>query len=295
MGSVLTRLVVALVRDGISARGTRCSLVVAALIVVCVVPRGQVASEVPDHAPQYGGLSFVPGTCEQGPEFCAITVPREWTTSEVDLIRAGLDEITSRAVGRRIAERAERNGFRTLRRFAHAAELDEYGRTEAKPLVVAQTHTDDSHSVRTIDLTDQFFERAFVRDHFSGEPGYLLTTEILAHELVHAMDFDQRYSGTAEFRRLARLGLPSLLQREAEEANVETEQLNASGRYEVGWQISRGFGVLRLRGRLPSVQALGSYREAFAEFGAHLVLDPTARRRLEPRLLLYLQGVLSAS
>ena len=290
------RLAVARVLDGSSARGTWCSLVVAALILVWAVPRGKAASEAMarEDAPQYRGLSFVPGTCEQGPEFCAITAPREWTPSEIGLVRGALDEITSGDVGRRIADRAERNGFRVLRRFAHAAEFDEQGRAEARPMIVAQTHKDDGHSLRTIDLTDRFFERASARDHFSGEPGYLLTTEILAHELVHAIDLDQRYSGTAEFRRLARLGMPAARQREADQANIEREQLNAAGRYEAGWQVSRAFGVLKLRGRLPSVQALDGYREAFAEFGAHLVLDPTARRHLEPRLILYFEGVLSA-
>ena len=50
-----------------------------------------------------------------------------------------------------------------------------------------------------------------------------------------------------------------------------------------------------LRGRLPSVQALDGYREAFAEFGAHLVLDPNARRRLEPRLIRYFEEALAAT
>ena len=60
-------------------------------------------------------------------------------------------------------------------------------------MIAATTHTDDRHSVRTIDVTDRFFERGSTRDHLSGDPGYLLTTEILAHELLHAMDLGQRH------------------------------------------------------------------------------------------------------
>ena len=147
--------------------------------------------------------------------------------------------------------------------------------------------------MRTIDLTDRFFERESARDHFSGEPGYLLTTEILAHELVHAMDLGEQYSGTDEFRRVARLGTNAAQQREADRVNLEREQLNGQGRYEASWQVSRSFGIVTLRGRLPSVQALDNYREAFAEFGADLVLDPNARRRLEPRLIRYFERAVS--
>jgi hypothetical protein len=140
---------------------------------------------------------------------------------------------------------------------------------------------------------DRFFERESVRDHFSGEPGYLLTTEILAHELMHAVDLRQQYSATVEFGRVARLGLPAARQQDADRVNLERERLNSEGRYDAAWEASRSFVILSLRGRFPSVHALDSYREAFAEFGAHLVLDPNARRRFEPRLLVYFDRTVS--
>jgi hypothetical protein len=237
--------------------------------------------------PQHRGFSFSPGTCEQGPERCAIAGPRAWTEAEMEVVRAALTEIEASGLGRQVTARARENGFHTLRRYAQAVRLNSEKRQEAEPLIVAVTHVDDPRSVRTIDLTDRFFERHSARDHFSGDPGYRLTTEILAHELVHAMDLHQRYSGTAEFRRVARLGMPAAQQRVADQVNVERTQLNREGRYEAAWQASRSFGVITMRGRFPSVQALDGYREAFAEFGAHLILDPRARRRLEPRVVLY--------
>ena len=269
----------------------------AALVVSTAVQGGNAQSErLPaGSAPRHDGFSFSPGTCEQGQEFCAVTTPRAWSPTEIQVIRAALDDISANDVGRQITERAGRNRFRTLRRFAQAAQPNANGGYEAQPMIVATAHTDDRHSIRTIDVTDRFFERGSARDHFSGEPGYLLTTEILAHELVHAMDLGQQYSGTAEFRRVARLGMPATLQREADRVNLERERLNTEGRYESGWQASRTFGIVTLRGRLPSVQALDSYREAFAEFGADLVLDPNARRRLEPRLIRYFEQALSES
>jgi hypothetical protein len=262
-------------------------------------PRGRVNADLlPPPADSgatvsHGGFLLSPGTCEQGPDFCAIAAPRAWTPPEIALVSGALDEIAANETGHRIVELALQNGFRTLRRFAHAAQPNAEGSYAAEPMIVATAHTDETHAVRTIDLTDRFFERQSARDHFSGTPGYLLTTEILAHELVHGMDLNQQHSNTEEFRRVARLGMPTRLQEEADRVNVQREQLNAEGRYEASWQVSRAFGVMSLRGRLPSVQALDGYREAFAEFGAHLVLDPNARRRLEPRLIRYFEEALS--
>lgn len=281
-------------RPGNAARRLFWLLSAGALIFIAAGPGSKAASEdLARDAPQHDGLLFSPGTCEQGPEFCALTIPRAWSPTEIDLISAALDEIAASDLGRRIIERAGQNGFRTIRRFAHAAQLNAQGQYDSEPTIVASTHTDDRHSLRTIDLTDRFFERESARDHFSGEPGYLLTTEILAHELVHAMDLDQQYSRTAEFGRVARLGMPIAREQEADRVNIEREQLNADGRYEASWQMSRAFGVVTMRGRLPSVQALDSYREAFAEFGAHLVLDPNALRRFEPRLILFFERAVS--
>jgi hypothetical protein len=269
-------------------------LAAGALILVAAVPGSKAASEdLARNAPQHDGMFFSSGTCEQGPEFCALTIPRAWSPTEIDLISAALDQIAASDLGRRIIERASQNGFRTLRRFAHAAQLNAQGRYDSQPTIAASTHTDDRHSLRTIDLTDRFFERESARDHFSGDPGYLLTTEILAHELVHAMDLGQQYSRTAEFGRVARLGMPIAREQEADRVNLERERLNEDGRYEDSWQVSRAFGVLTMRGRMPSVQTLDNYREAFAEFGAHLVLDPNALRRFEPRLILFFERAVS--
>jgi hypothetical protein len=240
-------------------------------------------------------FSFSPGTCELGPEFCVVTTPRPWEPTEIALVAAALDEIGANDLGRRIAQHAGRNGFRTLRRFAQAAQLNAQGRYDAQPMIAALTHTDDLHSLRTIDVMDRFFERGAARDHFSGDPGYRLTTEILAHELVHAMDLGQQYSGTPEFRQVARLGTTATRQQEADGVNLVRAQLDAEGRYESGWEASRSFAVIRLRGRLPSVLALDGYREAFAEFGAHLILDPHARRRFEPRLIQYFDRAVSGA
>jgi hypothetical protein len=266
-------------------------------MLIASVPRhnAAVADVVRGDAPWHNGFSFSPGTCELGQEFCVVTTPRPWAPTEIALVAAALDEIGANDLGKRITQRAGRNGFRTLRRFAQAAQLNPHGQYDAQPMIAALTHTDDLHDMRTIDVTDRFFERGAARDHFSGDPGYLLTTEILAHELVHAMDLGQQYSGTPEFRQVARLGTTATRQQEADGVNLVRAQLDAEGRYESAWEASRSFAVIRLRGRLPSVLALDGYREAFAEFGAHLILDPHARRRFEPRLIQYFDRAVSGA
>jgi hypothetical protein len=245
-------------------------------------------------APQHDGLRFSPGTCEQGAEFCALAMPRAWSPAEIALVRDALSEIAASDLGKRIADRARRNGLVMLRRFARVAEPAADGRYAVQPMVVAITHLDTDHDIQSIDLTDRFFERESVRDHFSGEPGYLLTTEILAHELVHAVDLRQQYSGTIDFGRVAGLGLSVTRQQDADRVNLARERLNTEGRYDAAWQASRSFGIVWLRGRLPSVHALDSYREAYAEYGAHLVLDPNARRRFDPRLVRFFERTIAA-
>jgi hypothetical protein len=239
------------------------------------------------------GVTFTPGTCEQGPQFCAIAAPREWTADEIDLVSGALDEIAATDLGRRIADRALSNGFRTLRRFARAAKPDGERGYQADAATVATTHHDDHGAVKTIDLTDRFFERRALRDQFSGPPGYLLTTEVLAHELVHAVDMDQRYSATETFRRGVRLGMPAALQADVDAANAQRRALVEAGRHADDWYTSRSFAIVRLRGRLPSLHALEGYREAFAEIGAHLVLDANARAQFEPRVIRYFTQSLS--
>ena len=239
------------------------------------------------------GFRFSAGTCELGPQFCSISTPRDWTESEIDLVSSSLDEIAGTDLGRRIIDRAQSNGFRTFRRFVRGARLDADRVYQADPATVATAHSGEHEAIRTIDLTDRFFERRALRDQFSGPPGYLLTTEVLAHELVHAVDVGQRYSGTVDFRRAVRLGMPATLQADVDAANSERRRLVDEGRHADDWYASRSFAVVRLRGRLPSLHALEGYREAFAEIGAHLVLDAQSRTQFEPRVIQYVERSVS--
>ena len=259
-------------------RGETAIAIAATLLSVVVAAQGQSS---------HRGFSFSAGACELGPQFCAVAAPREWTAAEIALVSGTLDEIAGTDLGRRIIDGALSNGFRTIRRFARAARLDGGGGYQAEGATVATTHHDEASGIKTIDLTDRFFERQSLRDQFSGPAGYLLTTEVMVHELVHAVDIDQRYSGTETFRRGVRLGMPAALQADVDAANAERRALVDAGRHGDDWYASRSFAIVRLRGRLPSLHALEGYREAFAEIGAHLVLDANARAQFEPRVIQY--------
>ena len=273
-------------------RGGRAGGAIALAVAVALL------TSIPDRAASqdrlsHRGFAFSAGTCELGPQFCAISTPKEWTVAEIALVSAALDDIAGTDFGRQIIDRALSNGFRTLRRFVRAARLDGDRGYQAEEPTVATAHHDEQNGIKTIDLTDRFFERQSLRDQFSGPPGYLLTTEILAHELLHAVDMDQRYSGTETFRRSVRLGMPAALQAEVDAANAARRPLVDEGRHADDWYASRSFAIVRLRGRLPSLHALEGYREAFAEVGAHLVLDANARAQFEPRVIQYFTRAVS--
>jgi len=273
-------------------RGGRAGSAVALAVAVALL------TSIPDRVASqdrlsHRGFTFSTGTCELGPQFCAISTPQAWTAAEIALVSAALDEIAGTDFGRQIIDRALSNGFRTIRRFVRAARLNGDRGYQAEEPTVATAHHDEPNGIKTIDLTDRFFERQSLRDQFSGPPGYLLTTEILAHELVHAVDMNQRYSGTETFRRSVRLGMPAALQAEVDAANAARRPFVDEGRHADDWYASRSFAIVRLRGRLPSLHALEGYREAFAEVGAHLVLDANARAQFEPRVIQYFTRAVS--
>jgi hypothetical protein len=89
--------------------------------------------------------------------------------------------------------------------------------------------------------------------------------------------------------------MPAAQQLEVDRVNGERLKLITAGKHEADWQMSRSFAIVSLRGRLPSLHALEGYREAFAEVGAHLLLDPHSRKQFEPRVVQYFERVLSGA
>jgi hypothetical protein len=146
-----------------------------------------------------------------------------------------------------------------------------------------------------IEMTDRFFEKGGQRDQRAQ---YLLQTRIFLHELFHAIDdHGERFSMVnGEFASLIGLvyidhGWRRINVTESEEhiqydiAN-RIKQLLTQNQYEEAWNAGRVYAT-RPEIALPSMRALDSPAEAFAEIGAHLLLDPTVATYLKPQVIDY--------
>ena len=204
-------------------------------------------------------------------------------------------------LGRAIMARAQANGYRVLRRFSQFAVRHSDGQIEARPTVSANAHT-SVFGVNSIDVNDLFFRYAGATDGFSGTPGYALPAAILLHELVHGMD-QGVYSESAEFSELVGFqrapGGSPLAVRSAEEQREwarfrdEKIRLLLDGQYEAAWRVDRTYAITILKGRVPTLAAVQDPLEAFAEIGAHLVLDPNARTQIDSRVIDYFNDAVS--
>ena len=129
------------------------------------------------------GFVFSAGTCEGLAADCQTREPKAWTDDEVSVVAAALDAIAARPLGRLVLDRVALQGVATVRRFSTgaAAPKDNLG-------VGSTAQFDRTSPAHAIDIHDLYFSYRGVRDRFSGEPGYLQTTEILLHECFHILD-----------------------------------------------------------------------------------------------------------
>ena len=160
------------------------------------------------------------------------------------------------------------------------------------PEVVAQF--DRASPAHAIEIHDLYFSYRGVRDHFSGQPGYLLTAEILLHECFHALDDGAgslAMAGLAGFNRSGTGWHFTILT--AEDALVfnsvsaVVERAQAGDRSVDVSSLNRSLALKLRPRRVPSIRATRNPAEAFAEIGAHLVLDPKARAYLPADTVAY--------
>ena len=225
---------------------------------------------------------FVAGRCESvGEQYCEGPEWKQWNGFEISLVGNAVAEITRHPLGAAVITQSH---VRHVRRVV---------RSHEEPLADAFSPRDIPSPF--IALTDRFFGQSGLRDVYSGSPGYLLMARIVLHELFHAVDRIKGYSQTDEFLNVvgfARGGtnvvtiplIPSL-----PPVFTRINQLNESRQYAKAWEISRR--VARSLGRpnyptaYPSLQAFLNEREAFAEIGAHVILDPLATAYLSGSLI----------
>ena len=265
---------------------TLLSIAVFAALAVTVGPSFQSTGALAGQGKAiYSGFTFTTGGCELGPAYCEMRKPKEWREREIETVKNAIDEIAARPYGAAILARTQEAGFRTLRRYTFGGTRDTKTKTPI-PIPAADAQLHHASDATAIDFNDKFFRAPNERDLFSGNPGYVLTAKIFLHECLHAID---RWSSTQDFSRLTgfvQLGgewvLGPYSERElAEYARFSTEldRLNEIGDPAAVWRHSRAFALGMKPVRVPAMNAKNP-KEAFAEIGAHLIIDDNARKYL---------------
>ena len=254
---------------------------------LAVGPGGPGESTAPQPTPvEYRGFRFLAGGCEIGQTDCTRSGPKEWTSSEIDVVKRAIDDILARPDGLNVVDRTQRRGVTALRR--HGVFIGRGG-----PALAAAALRRDRVPAG-IEVYDSFFASPGERDSYSGKPGFLLVSEILLHECMHAID---DLSADLEFVRLAGFTRAGDRWRftvhNGEEAaalmryNEEFARLDAAGDFMAKWRLGRATALKMRPIRVPTIHATSRPTEAFAEIGAILALDPNARKYLPRDLVVY--------
>ncbi|NOT27182.1 MAG: hypothetical protein HOP16_13880 [Acidobacteria bacterium] len=261
------------------------------LALCCAIAYVSAASEASQATPTASQkLEYASGTCESALEqYCSGPEYKSWTASEISEVDDAIADISATVNGRTVILQAR---VPKLRRKSNDA---------ANPTANGISIVGDGF--KFIALTDRFFEHSGLRDRWSGAPGYRLQTRILLHEIFHALDEGGRFSEqNAEFLALVgyRLGADNSLAlpvtRDLALLFGEINGLRQKGEHAKAWDLERRIGRMLSETLfptlLPSVGAFVGPKDGFAEIGAHLVLDPTARQYLNPRVVEYFDRTL---
>src|SRR5262245_5272007 len=255
------------------------------------VTAAQSHTSTKDHAQtEYRGFRLLSGTCNITDLTCHERGPRSWKRHEIESLHTAIDDVLQRPLGPAVIRESQRRGADVLQRYTLGTEND----GTVSHIVNSAFHS-SSDGRSFIEVTDRFFEKGGKRDQRSR---YLLQTRILLHELFHAIDDQgQRFSmANDEFASLIGLiyidnGWRRINATESEEqiqydvAN-RIKQLLTKNQYEDAWNTGRVYAT-RPEIALPSIRALDSPAEAFAEIGAHLLLDPAVATYLKPQVIDY--------
>jgi hypothetical protein len=239
---------------------------------------------------EYRGFRLHEGTCNVTDLNCQQRGPRSWKRHEIESLHTAIDDVLQRPLGPAVVRESQRHGADVLQRYTLGTEND----GTVSRIVNAAFHSPaDGRSF--IEVTDRFFEKQGQRDNRAQ---YFLQTRIFLHELFHAIDdHGQRFSMVNdEFASLVGLVYTDNRWKQINVTESEKQiqydvanrltQLLARNQYEEAWNTGRVYAT-RPEIALPSMRALDSPAEAFAEIGAHLLLDPTVATYLKPQVIDY--------
>ena len=235
---------------------------------------------------EYRGFTFAAGWCGSGQPACTASIPKNWTSPDIEVVKNAIDEILARPDGPDVLERTRQRGVTVLRRYG--VFIGRFGRN---PTAAALRR---DRVAPAIEIYDSFFGSPARRDAYSGKPGFLLVSEILLHECMHVIDDVSRGAGFLKAAGFVNSGETwRFAVNSADEAaalarfNQEFARLEAGGDFIAQWRLGRDAAMNMRPIRVPTIQAAVRSTEAFAEIGAFLVLDPNARKYLPRDLVAY--------
>lgn len=232
-----------------------------------------------------GSLLLPAAKCEEAPDVrqCVVAGPKEWSADERMVVEESLRRLAADELVQGLLVGAQENGYRGLRRYSTDTKRDAaYGPVpKFNPGFVLYTP-------KIIGITDAFFETRNVKDPISE---YRFGDLILIHELAHAFD-DRRGSTELGFTSMAGWVFRNNRWEYANPVSAsayngvyaETVTLYARGRYGEAWTRDRSFAT-SMTFPLPTIQALATPGESFADILAHLIVDTRATTYLKPTVV----------
>ncbi len=250
------------------------------ITLLCAPLLGLTPVADPQGSETYAGFLITEGYCAPANLACAQQLPRSWSGDELSKVRQSIDEIRLRASGDAIMQRIQMPRRVVIRRFTHGRS----GGT-VDPTIVASFRRRGDLDV--VELYDRFFSFGDSRDVLSGRRGYRFQTQILLHELLHALD---EHSGSAEFQKAVgfvqagsrvrfAVGTPSEVAALSQWAAV-IPRLENTEAYVEQRRLNRRLAMNQRPIRIPTMDCIRGPAEAFAEIGSHLVLDDHAAKYL---------------
>jgi hypothetical protein len=258
----------------------RVTLAAALLAMACAITASAVSP--PQNQPDF---QLLPGDCTVYPLCQPGRQAKPWTEAEERMVADALSEIRRSFRGRAAIQSVKRLGITSIRRYDVGADNEGH----LQPTQMASF----SRRGRFLEVDDRFLSYGPYRDTRSG---FSLTAEILLHEMFHVIDDSgMRFSSTEEFKRAlgleerrdhllwpSDLGAEKIAEHDA--AARESARLTSAGEFGRAWDRRRDFAMPL---GLPTMRAFARWDEAFAEIGAHMVLDWTASAYLKKSVMDY--------
>ena len=250
------------------------------IALLCAPLLGLTPEAHPQGTETYAGFLITEGYCAPTNLACAQQLPRSWSADELSKVRQSIDEIKARASGDTIMQRIQIPRRVVIRRFTH-------GRSSGTvdPTIIASFRR--RGDLDLVELYDRFFRFGDSRDVLSGRRGYRFQTQVLLHELLHALD---EHSGSAAFQKVAGFVQAGSRVRFAVSTPAEVSALSQwaaviprlenTEAYVEQRRLNRRLAMDQRPIRIPTMDCIRGPAEAFAEIGSHLILDDNAPRYL---------------